>query len=144
MSVEANKAVIGRFFEDIFNQGHLDVADEIVATNYINHNPAPGETPGVAGLKQFVTSIRTAFPNLHFTIDDLLAEGDKVTTRWTVTGTHQSEFAGIPATGKPVTVAAINIHRIVDGKVQEGWLNWDALGMMQQLGVIPTAGQSGA
>lgn len=142
MSVEANKAVIGRFFEDIFNQGHLDVADEIVAANYVNHNPAPGETPGVAGLKQFVTTLRTAFPNLHFTIDDLIAEADKVTTRWTVTGTHQEEFAGIPATGKPVTVTAINIHRIVDGKVQEGWLNWDALGMMQQLGVIPAPGQT--
>ena len=144
MSAEENKALHRRFFEELFNQGNLERADELVAGNYVNHNPAPGETPGVEGLKQFVTTLRTAFPDIQFTLDDQIAEGDRVTTRFTATGTHQAEFAGIPATGKSIRITAINIHRVAEGKIQEGWLNWDALGMMQQLGVIPTPGQTGA
>jgi len=144
MSAEENKALHRRFFEELFNQGNLERADELVAANYVNHNPAPGETPGLEGLKQFVTTLRTAFPDIQFTLDDQIAEGDRVTTRFTATGTHQAEFAGIPATGKPIRITAINIHRVAEGKIQEGWLNWDALGMMQQLGVIPTPGQTGA
>jgi steroid delta-isomerase-like uncharacterized protein len=132
-----NKAILRRFFEEIFNQGNLSAADEIVAENYVNHNPAPGETPGREGLKQFVLTVHSGFPGGRFNVEDQIAEGDKVTTRWSFTGTHQAEFAGIPATGKQVQITAINIHRIVDGQIQEGWLNWDALGMMQQLGVIP-------
>ena len=138
MSTAENKAVLRRFFEELFTDGKLDTADEIVTTDYVNHYPAPGETPGVEGVKQFVTMLRTAFPDIHFTVDDQVAEADTVTTRWTATGTHQAEFAGIPATVKPIRITAINIHRVTDGKIQEGWLNWDALGMMQQLGVIPT------
>ncbi len=140
MSAE-NKAILRRFFEDLFNTGNLDVADEIVATDYLNHNPAPGETPGRDGLKQFIAATRTGLPDLLFTVEDQIAEGDKVVTRWTATGTHQGEFAGIPATDKPVRITAINIHRVANGQVQEGWLNWDALGMLQQLGVMPTPGQ---
>ncbi len=142
MPAEENKALLRRFFEDLFNHGSLETADAIVAPDYVNHDPVPGETPGVEGLKQFVTMLRTAFPDIHFTVDDQVAEGEKVATRWTVMGTHQAEFAGIPATGKPVRLTAINIHRVADGKIQEGWLNWDALGMMQQLGVIPAPGQA--
>jgi steroid delta-isomerase-like uncharacterized protein len=143
MSAEANKVIVQRFFTDLFNHGNLDVADELVASTYINHNPAPGETPGLVGLKQFVMALRTAFPDIQFTIEDLIAEGDKVTSRWTATGTHQAEFAGIPATGKQIQITALNIHRVVDSKIQEGWLNWDALGMMQQLGVLPSADAGG-
>ena len=142
MSAE-NKAILRRFFEDLFNTGNLAVADEIVATDYLNHNAAPGETPGREGLKQFVAAVRTAFPDLHFTVEDQIAEGDKVVTRWTSTGTHQGEFGGIPATGKQVRLTALNIHRVVNGQVTEGWLQWDALGMMHQLGVIPAPGQGG-
>ena len=142
MSAEENKALHRRFFEELFNQGNLETADQIVATSYVNHDAAPGETPGVEGLKQFVMMLRTAFPDIHFTVDDQVAEGEKVATRWTVTGTHQAEFAGIPATGKPVRLTAINIHLVADGKIQEGWVNWDARGMMQQLGVIPAPGQA--
>jgi steroid delta-isomerase-like uncharacterized protein len=137
MSIEANKELHRRFFEELFNQGNLERADEIVAADYYNHNPAPGETPDLEGLKQFITTVRRAFPDLHFTIEDQIAEGDKVLSRWTATGTHQAVFAGIPATGRPIRVTALNIHRVVDGKIQEGWLNWDALGLMQQLGAIP-------
>ena len=144
MLAEAHKALHRRYFEELFNQGNLASADELVATNYVNHNPAPGETPGLAGLKQFVMTLRTAFPDIHFTLDDQLAEGDKIATRFTVTGTHQAEFTGVPATGKPIKVTAINIHRVADGKLQEGWLNADVLGMLQQLGAIPMLGQAAA
>jgi steroid delta-isomerase-like uncharacterized protein len=133
MSIQ-NKLIIRRFFEEIFNQGNLAVADEIVGVAYINHNAAPTETPGREGLKQFVSYARAGLRDLQFTVDDQLAEGDKVVTRWTATGIHQGEFAGIPGTGKPVTMTAINIHRVVAGQIQEGWLQWDALGLLQQLG----------
>jgi steroid delta-isomerase-like uncharacterized protein len=136
----ANKEILRRFFEELFNHGDLDVADDIVGTNYHNHNAAPGEAPGREGLKAFVTYLRSAFPDVHFTIDDLIAEEDKVVTRWSVTGTQKGEFAGIPATGRAVHVSAINIHRLKDGQIHEAWLNWDTLGMMQQLGAIPMAG----
>ena len=131
-----NKVILQRFFDELFSQGELNVADEIVAATYLNHNAVPGETPGRAGLKQFVSDLHRAWADLTFVVEDQIAEGDKVTTRWRVTGTHQGEFAGIPATGKPVAIRAINIHRVADGQIQEGWLEWDALGMMQQLGVM--------
>ena len=134
---ESNKAILRRFFEEMFNTGDLSVADEIVAVSYVNHNPAPGETPGREGLKTFVTDLRASFPDIHFTVEDQVAEGDKVTTRFTTTGTPQGEFAGIPATGKHVSVTAMNIHLVSGGQIQEAWFNWDALGMMQQLGVVP-------
>jgi steroid delta-isomerase-like uncharacterized protein len=142
MSTEETKALLRQFFDDLFTQGKLEIADEIVAASYVNHNPAPGETSGREGLKQFITTLRTAFPDIVFTVEDQVAEGEKVTTRFTLNGTHQAEFAGIPGTGKPVTVTAINIHRVAEGQIQEGWLNWDALGFMQQLGVIPVPGQA--
>ena len=134
----ANKQILRRFFEELFNHGDLSVADEIVGANYVNHNAVPGEMPEREGLKAFVTYLRTAFPDIHFTIEDLIAAEDKVVTRFSVTGTQQGEFAGIPPTGKRVHVTGINIHRVDDGQIREAWLNWDALGMMQQLGVIPT------
>lgn len=132
-----NKLILRRFFEELFNQGNLTAADEIVSMNYLNHNAVPGETPGRAGLTQFVTYLRSAFRDLNFTIADQVAEGDKVVTRWNATAIHQGEFAGIPATGKSVVITAINIHRVVDDQIQEGWLNWDALGLLQQLGGMP-------
>ena len=144
MSTEQNKAILRRFFEELFNRGDLSVADEIVAVDYLAHDPAPGETPGLQGLKEFVTSTRTAFPDVTFTIDDEIAEGDKVATRWTFRGTHQDEFAGIPASGNHVTFSALNIHRIVNGKLQEAWLKADTLDYLQQLGAIPPMGGGGA
>jgi steroid delta-isomerase-like uncharacterized protein len=130
------KVILQRFFTELFNQAKLSVADELVAANYLNHNAAPGETSGREGLKQFVTNLHGAWDDLTFTVEDQVAEGDKVTTRFTITGTHQGEFVGIPATGKPIRVQAINIHRVANGQIQEGWLEWDTLGMMQQLGVL--------
>jgi steroid delta-isomerase-like uncharacterized protein len=140
---EQNKTILRRFYDELFNTGDLSVADEIVVISYVNHNALPGEKPGREGLKAFVNLLRTAFPDIHFTVEDQVAEEEKVVTRFTVEGTHQAEFAGVPATGKPVAITAINIHRVSGGQIQEGWLNWDGLGLMQQLGVIPTPGQTG-
>lgn len=130
----ANKAMLQRFFAEIYNQGDLCIADELVAADYCNHNPAPGEAPGREGLKAFVAYLRRAFADLHIAVEDQVAEDDKVVTRFIISGVQESEFAGIPPTGRRVTVTAIGIHRIHHGQIQEGWLNWDALGLMQQLG----------
>ena len=137
MSTEENKAIIRRYFEELFNQGNLSVADEIIAEGY--QSTLPGVGPGPDGQKQFYQMYQAAFPNLHFTIEDMIAEGDKVVTRWTARATHQGEFQGIAPTGKQVTVSGISIDRIADGKMQETWTNYDQLGMLQQLGVIPTS-----
>ena len=139
MSLEENKALVRRGWEEIWNKGNLTIADEQYAANYIVHMPSSPDLHGSEGHNPLVTMFRTAFPDLHFTVEDQIAEGDKVVTCWRATGTHRAEFAGIPATGKAVDVTAINIHRISDGQIQEAWLNWDVLGMMQQLGVVPPA-----
>jgi steroid delta-isomerase-like uncharacterized protein len=130
----ANKALLQRFFEEMYTQGDLRVGDQIVGINYVNHNPAPGEAPGREGLKAFVAYLHRAFADLNITIQDQVAEGDRVVTRFTIRGIQEGEFAGLPPAGKPIAVTAISIHRIHNGQIQEGWLKWDALGMMQQLG----------
>ncbi|HLE90092.1 MAG TPA: ester cyclase [Anaerolineales bacterium] len=139
MLTETNKTVSRRFFEEVFSKGKLAVADEIIAKDHANSGPGtlPGLTPGPEGSKQFVTVYRNAFPDVHFTIDEQIAEGDKVVTRWTAHGTHQGELAGIPATGKSSTVTGIVVDRLVNGKIAESWGIFDQFGMMQQLGVIP-------
>ena len=129
----ANKAILQRFFAEVYNVGDLHVADELVAADYISHNPAPGEAPGREGLKAFVAYLRRAFADFQITVEDQIAEGDKVVTRFTISGRHESEFAGFPPSGKLVSVPAMALHRIVDGQIREGWFNWDALGLMQQL-----------
>ena len=145
MSTEANKAIARRFLEEVFGQGKLAVADEIVAPDHVDRGPnsLPGLPPGPEGSKMIVTVYRNAFPDIQFTIDEQIAEGDKVVTRWTGHGTHKGELAGIPATGKSATVTGIGVDRIVNGKIVESWGIFDQFGMLQQLGVIPAPGQSG-
>jgi len=144
MSTETNKAVARRFLEEIFGQGKLAVADEIIAPEHVNSGPGalPGLPPGPEGAKLGIAVYRNAFPDVQFTIDEQIAEGDKVVTRWTARGTHKGELAGIPATGKSSTVTGVGIDRIVNGKIIESWGIFDQFGMLQQLGVIPTPGQS--
>lgn len=144
MSTEENKAVVRRWEDDLWSQGKLAIVDEIVASNIVLHDPiSPGEIRGPEGLKQWVALIRAAFPDLHFTAEgDLIAEGDKVAGRWTARGTHKGDLFGIPPTGKQGTVTGIDIYRFAGGKIEENWSNWDALGLMQQLGVIPAPGQA--
>jgi steroid delta-isomerase-like uncharacterized protein len=142
MSTEQNKAISRRFLVEVFGQGKLAVADEIVAPDHVDHGPStlPGMPTGPEGSKMVVTIYRNAFPDIHFTIDEQIAEGDKVVTRWTGRGTHKGELAGIPATGKSATVTGVGVDRIVNGKIVESWGIFDQFGMMQQLGIIPAAG----
>lgn len=128
--------------EQIFNEGNLDAADRLFAADYIEHVPIlPGLPPGVAGLKVFATALRNAFPDLQYTVEDLIAEGDKVAVRASMRGTHKGEFMSIPPTGKQATWTEIHLCRFADGKVVEHWANGDQLGMLQQLGVVPLAEQ---
>jgi steroid delta-isomerase-like uncharacterized protein len=140
MLTEQNKAIVRRVIEEFWNTGNLAKVDELFAANYINHEPNDPEARDLQGFKQGAAAMFTAFPDLKVTIEDLVAEGDKVTKRYTVRGTQTGELTGIPPTGKQVTITGINIYRIADGKVAEIWWNYDALGMMQQIGVIPTPG----
>lgn len=143
MSTEENKAIICRWIEECYNQGNLTVADELVATDYVNHSAPLGQTPGLDGEKQYAAMIRSAYPDFQMSIEDQIAEGDKVVTRYTARGTHQAEFLGIPSTGKQIVVTGIHIHRIAGGKVVEGWSEFDQLGALQQLGVVPPMGAGG-
>ena len=139
MLLETNKTVSRRFFEEVWNKGNLAALNEIIAKDHVNSGPGtpPELAPGLEGTKQLVTMYRNAFPDVHFTIDEQIAEGDKVVTRWTAHGTHQGELVGIPATSKSTTVTGINVDRVVNGKIAESWGIFDQFGMMQQLGVIP-------
>jgi steroid delta-isomerase-like uncharacterized protein len=136
-----SKRITRRIFEEMESQGNLAIADDIFARDFINHTPF-GEMHGPEGAKQFVTRLRTAFPDLHVTVEDQIAEGDKVATLWTARGTHQGKFQGIPATGKQMKVRGIVISQLANGKIVEQWGNPDVLGIMQQLGAMPTLQQS--
>jgi len=142
MSSEDNKAVVQRFFEEVFNQKQLDRAGEFVGPDYLDHAAVPGQGPGLEGAKQQRWArYFAAIPDLHVTIDDLVAEEDKLTVRYTVEGTQQGELLGVPPTGKRFRTSAICIYRLAEGKVAEVWEQMDTLGLMQQLGVIPAPGQ---
>jgi len=136
MSAEQNKMMIQRWVEMAWNNGNLAIADEVYSADYVVHDPS-GPIQGTEALKQFVATFRTAYPDIHTTIEDMIAEGNKVVWRYTVRGTHRGEFMGIAPTGKSITLTGILISRFVGEKVVEDWNNYDALGMMQQLGVIP-------
>ena len=133
-----NKQVIRKLFNDLLNKGNLAVADEIIAPNHVNHDPATPDTgKGPDGEKQIVTLYRNAFPDLQFKIDHMIDADDFVTTRYTSTGTHKGELRGIAATNKTIKVEGMAINRISRGRIAESWVIWDALGLMQQLGVVP-------
>lgn len=138
MGVEDNKALVRSLFEEVINPGDLDRAGEFLDAGFVEHVPAPGQAPGVEGLKEVIAMLRSAFPDLHITIEDLVAEADKVSVRLTVRGTHRGEFQGIPPTGRQVAWAGI---RIADGKVVERWFQSDVLGLRRQIGAGPPAGQ---
>jgi len=139
MLSETNKTVSRRFFEEVFGKGKLNVLDEMIATDHVNSGPGalPQLPTGPDGAKQLVTVYRNAFPDIRFRIDEQIAEGDKVVTRWSADGTHKGELVGIPATGKTSTVTGITVDRFVSGKIAETWGIFDQFGMLQQLGVIP-------
>lgn len=123
--------------EEIWNKSNFDKLKELVSDDFVIHFPRPGEEiQGPDNVKQFYMDFRKAFPDLHFTIIDLIAEGNKVVTYWSATGTHKGDFRGIPATGKSVTIKAMDIDKLADGKFVECWTNVDELGLMHQLGAI--------
>ncbi len=144
MSTEENKARIRRLFEEGVNQNKLSVLDELIAPDFVNYDAPPGTPRGPQGMRQLVAMFRTAFPDLQVTFEQELADGDYVIHRGYITGTHQGEFQGIPPTGKQVKMKSIDIWRIANGKAVENWVQFDMLGLMQQLGVIPAPGQSGS
>lgn len=143
MSTEANKTIVVQLYEEIFNKGDLDLADKLIASNAVNHDPQlpPGVPSGPQGLKAVVTMLHSAFPDDHHTIEDLVAEGDKVVVRLTHSGTHQGTFLGLPPTGKHIANTSIHIFRIASGQLVEVWANRDDLGLLQQLGAIPASGR---
>jgi predicted ester cyclase len=137
MSTEENKAVARRVLDEMFNKGNLDVADELLAPNYVDHDPAmPEDIHGPEGFKQYVSGYRSAFSDLHLKFEDQIAEGDKVVTRWTGTGTHDGELSGIAPTGNRVTLPGMEIVRISGGKLVEGWEGYDTMNLMRQLDVM--------
>ena len=137
MSAE-NKKVIAAFVEEVINQGRLNRADHLVALDFVELDPLPGQQQGREGLKDVIRGMRAAFPDLHWVLDEVVAEGDKVVSRFTWTGTHRATFLGIPSTDRKVTVKGVVIDRLVDGKMADSRILMDSLGLMQQLGALPT------
>ena len=140
---EENKAFHRSVWEETWNRGNLDVADEIYDSSHISHGQSIELPPGPEGFKKLISIYRTAFPDIHFTIEDQIAEGDKVVTRWTSRGTHKGELMGVPATGKKIVLAGITITKFAAGKAIESWNNWDRLGLMQQIGLVPDMAKKG-
>jgi len=139
MSNERNRELVRRMVEEMFNRGNLSLADEFLAPDFAEREELPPGIPsGREGVIQLTTMLRSAFPDFKATIDDMIAEGDKVVIRQTWRGTHKGEFMGIPPTGKSVSIKVIDIIRVDGGKFVEHWGQMDTMGMMQQLGAIPT------
>lgn len=136
MAIEENKAAVRSYYDDVLNLGNVSALDTLAIAQYVEHDPLPGQGDGREGLRRRVEMLRSAF-RPHFTIEDMIAEHDKVVVRWTSSGVHVAPFLGIPATGKPYTIAGIDIHRLQDGRLAEHWHVVDQLSQLQQLGVIP-------
>jgi steroid delta-isomerase-like uncharacterized protein len=134
---EKNKVVVRRYLEEVWNARNPGLIAELVAESFIDHHLPPELPSGPAGVDIWYNAAVTAFPDCHITREDVIAEGDKVVTRFTFSGTHRGEFMGIPATGKQFSITAIAIARIADGKLVEWWENADVMGLMQQLGALP-------
>ena len=137
---QENSALIRRWFEEVWNKGRMEAIDEMASPDIVGHGQAQHDTDiGLHEFRNFAVGIRNAFPDLKVTIDQLVEQGDKVVARWTSTMTHKGEFLGFPASGKKATITGTSIQRIVDGKIVEGWDNWDQLGLLVQIGAVPAA-----
>ena len=143
MSEEENKATHRRLVEEIFNRHDPDAAERFFAPDYVEHAPFPGQKPGIEGLKQLLSEVFfPAFPDQHWTVEEQIAEGDKVLTHFTWRGTHRGEFVGIPPTNERVEVWGMAFDRMADGKVVESRIIMDNMGLLQQMGVMPSPEQS--
>jgi predicted ester cyclase len=134
---EENKALFRRTYEELLNRGDLSVADELVSADFINHEAPPGRNRGPESMRGLATMLRTAFPDLRFTIEELVAEGEVVAGRLTMSGTHEGPLMGMPPTGRSVRQNHMHFVRFREGKAVEHWGVRDDVGMMQQMGVIP-------
>jgi len=132
-----NASIVQRFIDEVINQGRYEVCDEIVAEDFLELDPLPGQSQGREGLKEVIAMMRAGFPDIHWVTDESISSGEKVVTRFTWTGTHRGSFLGIPATGRPVTVKGVVIDRLVNARMTDSRMLMDTFGMMMQLGVIP-------
>jgi steroid delta-isomerase-like uncharacterized protein len=139
MSESENVSVIARFLEEVINLGRLEQADELVAVDFVELDPLPGQRQGREGLKEVIGMMRAAFPDIHWVVEETVASGDKVVTRFTWIGTHRGTFLGVPASGRSVSVKGVVIDRLSAGKMADSRILMDNFTMMQQLGVIPGA-----
>ncbi len=141
--MEENTAIVRRLFEEDMNRDNPAVFDEVISPDYVNHDmPAPA--PGAEGFRQVIGMFRAAFPDLRVEVEDEIGEGDMVSTRGTMRGTHRGDFMGVPATGNSVAVPYIDIWRVEDGRLVENWVQMDMMGLMQQIGAIPAPEAPGA
>lgn len=135
----AEKKALARAFFEMYNKNKPADLDTVYASNFVSHDPANPDLPrGPAAMRQIIKTYRTAFPDSRFTVEEQVAEGDFVVTRWTAKGTHKGPLRGIAATNKKVSLSGINMVRVAGDQIVEAWANWDALGMMQQIGAVPT------
>jgi steroid delta-isomerase-like uncharacterized protein len=141
VSAEENKIRFRRLFEEMFNKGNLAAADEAFTPNVVFHSPTePEPVYGIEGFKRFPAMLRAGFPDIHITIEDLIAEDDIVMSRWSFRGTHRGPFLGIPPTGKQAAGRGMEVYRFVGDRIEEIWLEVDAVSMLQQIGILPPGG----
>ncbi len=138
MSIEESEAIARRYYAEAHNTRDPDLVDELFAPDYVHHDPFPGMSPDREGTKRSFSLVQTAFPDAEFEIEEVVAGEDKAAVRWTLRGTHEGEWLGIPPTGRRFEIPGMHMIRIHDGKIVEEWRNGDRLAMMQQLGVIPS------
>ncbi len=140
MAGQDNKALVRRYYDEVFNQRNVDLVDELAVEDYIEHDPFPGQGNGRSDLKARVQAILGAFNPVSFALEDLVSEGDRVVVRWTQTSTHSGNFMGMPPTGKQFSIAGIDIHEVRAGRMAEHWHVVDMYALLIQLGAIPAPG----
>jgi steroid delta-isomerase-like uncharacterized protein len=133
-----SETLVRRYYEEVWEKGNLAAVDELVSPNMIDHNPIPGQGPGIEGHNQAVLLARQGFPDVRFSFEDVFAKGDRVVARWIMRGTHTGNLLGIPPTGKRVAVQGVKIIRVEDGKAAEAWQNVEMFELLQQLGLVPS------
>src|ERR1700746_1789285 len=138
-TTESNKAVAHKFLEEVINQNRMERADDLVVEDFVELDPLPGQRQGREGLKEVLGMMRAAFPDIHWVVEEMVAEGDTVASRFTWTGTHRGEFLGVPATGRGVAGKGVVMDQLAGGKMSKSRILMDSFGMMQQLGVVPGA-----
>jgi len=138
-----NKAIVRQLYEEVWNKRRLELFDEIISPSHALHDSTlTGSAVGPEAYKRQVTRFVTAFPDLRFTVQDIVGEKEKLAVAWTISGTHKGEYMGIPSTNKKVSADGITIHHIVNGKIMDSYVSWDALGMIRQLGAVPAHGET--